>query len=154
MGEDYKGKENPDVIVGLFHAGKSGNVLGQVVEDASMDVAKRVPGFDVVLMGHDHTRECVKVQNVAGDSVLVIDPANNANVVSDVTLTVTKKDGKVVAKSVEGRLADMNKYPVSQEFMDKFAPQYKAVNDFVSRKSVLFHVPSQRRMLISVLLLS
>lgn len=129
-----KEKENPDVIVGLFHAGKSGNVLGQVVEDASMDVAKRVPGFDVVLMGHDHTRECVKVQNVAGDSVLVIDPANNANVVSDVTLTVTKKDGKVVAKSVEGRLADMNKYPVSQEFMDKFAPQYKAVNDFVSRK--------------------
>ena len=44
-----KEKENPDVIVGLFHAGKSGNVLGQVVEDASMDVAKRVPGFDVVL---------------------------------------------------------------------------------------------------------
>ena len=129
-----KEKENPDVIVGLFHAGKSGNVLGQVVEDASMDVAKRVPGFDVVLMGHDHTRECVKVQNVAGDSVLVIDPANNANVVSDVTLTVTKKDGKVVEKSVEGRLADMNKYPVSREFMDKFAPQYKAVNDFVSRK--------------------
>ena len=116
-----KEKENPDVIVGLFHAGKSGNVLGQVVEDASMDVAKRVPGFDVVLMGHDHTRECVKVQNVAGDSVLVIDPANNANVVSDVTLTVTKKDGKVVEKSVEGRLADMNKYPVSREFMDKFA---------------------------------
>ena len=38
------------------------------------------------------------MQNVAGDSVLVIDPANNANVVSDVTLTVTKKDGKVVEK--------------------------------------------------------
>ena len=31
-------------------------------------------------------------------------------------------------------MADMNKYPVSREFMDKFAPQYKAVNDFVSRK--------------------
>ena len=118
-----KEKENPDVIVGLFHAGKSGNVLGQVVEDASMDVAKRVPGFDVVLMGHDHTRECVKVQNVAGDSVLVIDPANNANVVSDVPLTVTKKDGKVVENSVEGRLEDMNKYTVSREFMDKFDPQ-------------------------------
>lgn len=129
-----KEKENPDVIVGLFHAGKSGNKLGSVVEDASMDVAKRVPGFDIVLMGHDHARECVQVVNVAGDSVLIIDPASNANVVSDVTLKVTVKDGKVVRKKVDAKLTDINKYPVSEAFMQRFAPQYKAVDDFVSRK--------------------
>lgn len=127
-------KENPDVVVGLFHAGKSGNKLGNVVEDASMDIAKRVPGFDIVLMGHDHARTCTKVLNVAGDSVLVIDPANNANVVSDVTVKITMKDGKVVEKSVDGKLEDMNKYPISEEFMQHFALQYKAVDDFVSRK--------------------
>lgn len=127
-------KENPDVVVGLFHAGKSGNKLGNVVEDASMDIAKHVPGFDIVLMGHDHARTCTKVLNVAGDSVLVIDPANNANVVSDVTVKITMKDGKMVAKSVDGKLEDMNKYPISEEFMQHFAPQYKAVDDFVSRK--------------------
>lgn len=127
-------KERPDVVVGLFHAGKSGNKLGSVIEDASMNVAKRVPGFDIVLIGHDHTRACTKVLNVAGDSVLVIDPANNANVVSDVTVKITMKDGKMVAKSVDGKLKDMNKYPISEEFMQHFAPQYKAVDDFVSRK--------------------
>lgn len=127
-------KERPDVVVGLFHAGKSGNKLGSVIEDASMNVAKRVPGFDIVLIGHDHTRACTKVLNVAGDSVLVIDPANNANVVSDVTVKITMKDGKMVAKSVDGKLEDMNKYPISEEFMQHFAPQYKAVDDFVSRK--------------------
>lgn len=41
-------KENPDVLIGLFHAGKSGNVLGSVVEDPSMDIAQKVPGFDIV----------------------------------------------------------------------------------------------------------
>lgn len=132
--EIIREKENPDVVIGLFHAGASGNKLGNVVEDASMDVAKNVPGFDVVLIGHDHTRECTKVLNAAGDSVLVIDPANNANVVSDVTLRLTLKDGKVVDKSVDGKLVDMNKYPVSEEFMAQFAPQYKAVDEFVSRK--------------------
>ena len=132
--EIIKEKEKPDVIIGLFHAGKSGNKLGSVIEDASMNVAKNIPGFDIVLMGHDHSRECVKVLNTEGKSVLVIDPANNANVVSDVTLKITMKDGKVVAKSVDGKLADMNKYPVSEEFMQHFAPQYKAVDDFVSRK--------------------
>lgn len=129
-----KEKEHPDVVIGLFHAGKSGNKLGSVVEDASMDVAKRVAGFDIVLIGHDHTRECMKVQNTAGDSVLVIDPASNANVVSDVTLKVILKDGKVVGKTVDGKLTDMNKYAISKEFMQRFAPQYKAVDDFVSRK--------------------
>lgn len=132
--EIIKEKEKPDVIIGLFHAGKSGNKLGSVIEDASMNVAKNIPGFDIVLMGHDHSRECVKVLNTEGKNVLVIDPANNANVVSDVTLKITMKDGKVVAKSVDGKLADMNKYPVSEEFMQHFAPQYKAVDDFVSRK--------------------
>lgn len=127
-------KEHPDVLVGLFHAGKSGNVLGSVVENPSMDIAKGIPGFDVVLMGHDHTRECVKVTNVNGDSVLVIDPANNGNVVASVTLKLTLKDGKVVSKSVEGELEDINKYPVSEAFMKRFAPQYKAVQEFVSAK--------------------
>lgn len=127
-------KEKPDVVVGVFHSGKSGNTLDERVENASMEVARQVPGFDVVLMGHDHARESVKIRNVAGDSVWVMDPASNANVVSEVTLTVTKKNGKVVAKSVDGKLTDMNSYPVSREFMDRFAPQYKAVNEFVSRK--------------------
>lgn len=72
--------------------------------------------------------------DIKGDSVLIIDPASNANVVSDVTLKVKLKNGKVVSKSVDGKLEDMNKYPVSQEFMAHFAPQYKAVNDFVSQK--------------------
>ena len=127
-------KENPDVLIGLFHAGKSGNVLGSVVEDPSMDIAQKVPGFDIVLIGHDHARACTKVADIKGDSVLIIDPASNANVVSDVTLKVKLKNGKVVSKSVDGKLEDMNKYPVSQEFMAHFAPQYKAVNDFVSQK--------------------
>lgn len=127
-------KEQPDVLVGLFHAGKAGNVLGSVVENPSMSIAKEVPGFDVVLMGHDHTRECVKVANVKGDSVVVVDPANNANVVANVTLKLTLEKGKVTSKSVDYALEDMNNYPVSEAFMQRFEPHYKAVQDFVSLK--------------------
>lgn len=127
-------KEKPDVVIGLFHAGKSGNVLGSVVENPAMDIARQVPGFDMVLMGHDHTRACVKVENVKGDSVLVINPANNANAVAEVTLKVKMKGKKVVAKTVDGTLKDMNKYEPSKEFMTRFAPQYEAVSRFVSQK--------------------
>lgn len=40
MGKDYQGKENPDVLIGLFHAGPEGNKLDNVVENGSGDVAK------------------------------------------------------------------------------------------------------------------
>ena len=69
---------------------------GKYNENASLNVAKNVPGFDMVLMGHDHARECKKVVNIVGDSVLIIDPASNGVVLSNVDVTLKLKDGKLV----------------------------------------------------------
>lgn len=127
-------KEKPDVLIGLFHAGPEGNKLDDVVENGSGDVARRVPGFDVVFMGHDHVRACQKIINEAGDSVLLVDPANMAKVVADVTVKVVKKDGKVIRKSVEGKLASVDRYTPDEAFLKTFEKQYQATADFVSRK--------------------
>lgn len=128
-------KENPDLVIGLFHAGQDAFLMsGKYNENASLSIAKNVPGFDMVLMGHDHARECKKVLNVAGDSVLVIDPANNALVVSDVDVTLKLKDGKVQSKKISGVLSATGNYGISEAFMKKFAPQYDAVKQFVSNK--------------------
>lgn len=129
-----KEKEKPDVIIGLFHAGPEGNRLGDAVENGSEIVARNVPGFDVVFMGHDHQRHCRKVVNVAGDSVLITGPSNAARCVSDVTIKVVKKNGKLVKKEVSGQITELDAYPVDQAFMKTFAPQYGATIDFVSRK--------------------
>lgn len=126
-------KENPDVLVGLFHAGPEGNKLDNVVENGSGNVAKSVPGFDVVFMGHDHTRRYEKVVNVEGDSVLLIDPANMSKVVSEVTFTIKKQDGKVVSKQVEGKLVNMDGYAPDADFMNIFQGAYETTMDFVSR---------------------
>ncbi len=41
------GEEKPDVIIGLFHSGKDGGIqTAEYDEDASIKVAKEVPGFD------------------------------------------------------------------------------------------------------------
>ena len=127
-------KEHPDVLVGLFHAGLDGADLDGMVENGSQATAVNVPGFDVVLIGHDHARLNKKMLNVAGDSVLVIDPANAARVVSDVTIKVTKQDGKVVRKQISGQLTDVTAYPQSEAFLKAFQPAYQATLDFVSRK--------------------
>lgn len=128
-------QEKPDVIIGLFHAGKNAVWMGGKYRDnASVEVASRVPGFDVVLAGHDHARACFKVANEAGDSVLVVNPANNAVTVGDVEITLTLRGGKVTDKLVEGRLTDVGALEPSPEFMQHFAGQYDAIQAFVSKK--------------------
>jgi 2',3'-cyclic-nucleotide 2'-phosphodiesterase/3'-nucleotidase len=127
-------KEQPDVMVGLCHSGKGSNVLGGVVENASLDVAREVPGFDVVLTGHDHTRNLERIANVAGDSVWIVNPANRALYVGDVSLRLQLKKGKVVKKELTGRLQSLMDYPVDEAFMLTFSPQYEAVSQYVKRR--------------------
>lgn len=130
-----KEKEHPDLVVGLFHAGQNAVRLSERFnENASLEVAKNVPGFDVVLMGHDHTRECKKVVNCLGDSVLVANPANDALVVSDIDIHFTLKDGKVTQKKIEGQLASLANYQPDGEFMSHFSAQYNDVKSFVGKK--------------------
>ena len=128
-------REKPDVVVGIFHSGRNAYVMnGKYNENASADVARRVPGFDVVMMGHDHALACEKVVNVEGDSVLIINPANNASIVSAVDVTLTLRDGRVTGKHVSGELVRMDGYEPDAEFTAHFAPQRKAVEQFVSKR--------------------
>ena len=128
-------KEKPDLVIGMFHAGQDAQLMGgKFHENASVEVARNVPGFDIVLMGHDHARECKKIENIAGDSVLIMDPASTGIVVSNVDVTLKLRDGKVVDKKVNGVLSETKNYGVSEEFMQRFAPEYDAVQNFVSKK--------------------
>lgn len=128
-------KEKPDVVVGLFHAGKEPYTMGgKYRENASVEVARNVPGFDVVLIGHDHARACMQVENVAGDTVWVVNPANNAMLVGDVELKLTLQDGKVTGKEIIARLSDVSHSEISRSFMERFAPQYANIERFVSKK--------------------
>lgn len=128
-------REKPDVVVGIFHSGCNAYVMnGKYNENASADVARRVPGFDVVMMGHDHALACEKVVNVEGDSVLIINSANNASIVSAVDVTLTLRDGRVTGKHVSGELVRMDGYEPDAEFTAHFAPQRKAVEQFVSKR--------------------
>lgn len=130
-----KEKEHPDLVVGLFHAGQNAVRLSDKFnENASLQVAKNVPGFDIVLMGHDHTRECKKVVNSLGDSVLVANPANDAFVVSDIDIHLTLEDGKVIQKKIDGELASLANYLPDDEFMTRFSAQYNDVRSFVGKK--------------------
>lgn len=130
-----KEKESPDLIVGLFHSGYDyTRQTGDYHENASLQIAKNIPGFDVVFMGHDHQRFNKVVANASGDSVVVINPANNANAVALVDVTLQKNaDGKVALKHISGKLIDTEDIAPDAAFMNEFSGDYAKVDEFVSR---------------------
>lgn len=90
--QKMKAEEHPDVIIGLFHSGWDGGIVtSEYAEDASKEVAKQVPGFDVVFFGHDHTPHNSMETSVTGKQVICLDPANNAQKVAVATITLSSK---------------------------------------------------------------
>ncbi len=134
-----KEKENPDVIIGIFHAGQDGNVLVDYKENPSLEIARNVPGFDVVLIGHDHRRDMKRVVNIEGDTVLVMNPANNAEYLTDITMKFNvDESGKVVDKKITGELLDLSGYMADVRFMSHFYPQIEEIYDYVSEPLGIF----------------
>lgn len=102
-------KEHPDAVVGLFHSGKQdGIITPDYAENASFDVARCVPGFDVICYGHDHARNCETIVNDAGQQVVCCAPSSQGMTVSEIDLEFELGDGGVTGKKIEGRISDVS----------------------------------------------
>lgn len=130
-----KEKEKPDLIIGLFHSGREGGIKTErYTEDASLAVAREVDGFDLIMFGHDHTPFEGKIKANNGREILCIDPSCHAKNVSDVTVKIKKRNGKVISKSIEGHLTDVTRMEVDPTYMAHFEPTIQEIKRFVTRK--------------------
>lgn len=127
--EVVKKKERPDVIVGLFHTGINDRSLTNgSLNDATHDIARQVPGFDVIFYGHDHSTHYEEVKSADGSVTVIVNPANNAMYVADAELEVSKKGRN---KKLKVNIVDMGKRPVNQKYMDAFESQIDEVKKYV-----------------------
>ncbi len=130
-----KEKEHAQVIIGLLHSGKEGGIVTEEYkENESIDVAKEVPGFDIIFYGHDHARHCDRIQNSEGKDVLCIDPSTEAYVVGDVTITLTIEGDRITERQIDGELHNVNDKTPSEVFLNEFKKQYDSVCKFVNRR--------------------
>ncbi len=136
--EVIRTKEKPDVVIGLFHSGTDpayghADSLSYKNENASVIVAMKVPGFDAIMIGHDHIATYKKVAGPTGDSVVVLNPGSGARYVSELTIDAYRDSNGKLVKHCSGKIVPMNGVAADPEFMKVFADDYKAVNDFVSK---------------------
>ena len=132
-----KEKENPDLLIGLFHAGVNYNYNNEDEdtyknENASQLVAEQVPGFDVVFVGHDHAVWNFKVENPDGDSVLIVGPTSRARnvAVANIQMEFDRLEGKWKKKGVSGEIVEIRNYKPDDHFMSKFLINLNVVENY------------------------
>ena len=137
-------REKPDLIIGMFHSGwddrdDPSNAGSHYDENGTSSVAWNVPGFDIILCGHNHNVVNKKIINSAGDTVLILEGGSRAEKIAraDVTFYTDKLSGKK-QKSLRGRIVDVDNYDPDPEFINKFAAQRKVIMEYVGKEIAVF----------------
>ena len=126
-------QEKPDVLVVLMHSGLE-NDNPDYLENAGRALANKGLGIDLLLIGHDHRTELEWIRPTEGrsDSVLLINPANHLDRVSDIQITVTKRGGKVVKKELRPSFISLDGVTPDPDFLAHFKQEEEAVKTYLS----------------------
>lgn len=132
--------EQPDLLIGLFHAGVNYNYSGESDsnyknENASKLIAEKVAGFDVIFVGHDHEGWNFKTRNPNGKEVLVLGTQAGARTlaVANIKLKFDKFCGFFAANEMSGEIVEVKNFQADEIFMTRFSPAFDEVKKYVSR---------------------
>jgi len=131
--------EKPDLIVGLLHSGIDYNYSGQTEnspknENASVLVAQKVAGFDIILAGHDHKLLIDTIKNCNNEDVLLVDANCMARVVGAVTIDLQRdKQTHKITKTISAEIVEMANYLPDTSFMVKFSKQLATIKQYINR---------------------
>lgn len=126
-------KERADVVVGLFHSGTGrADATGRLLENATLQTVREVPGFDLVICGHDHRAVRLMTASRAGDSVAVVNPGANGNLVAEADVTLRLDGSRVTGKSVEARLVDIADIAPDTAYCRALDADFRAVERFTA----------------------
>ncbi|OEJ14995.1 bifunctional metallophosphatase/5'-nucleotidase [Brachyspira hampsonii] len=143
-----KDKENPDMIIGLFHAGANHTDDKETYknENASQLVAEQVDGFDIILVGHDHQgwsglgydetskQKTKEVKSPSGKIVPIYGGVNSARYIASIDVSmIYNKDNKTWDIKFNGDLLDPSQFEADKEFLEKFADARANIEEWVSR---------------------
>lgn len=137
-------KEDPDLLVGLFHAGvdytyNKAEADTYKNENASLLVAQQVEGFDIIFVGHDHQGWNKFVQNKSGKDVLILGTKGYASTVAEalVEMNFNIESGNWES-TLTGNVIETKDYKPDEEFMDKFKYAYRQTKNYVSKPIGIF----------------
>ncbi len=135
-----KEKEQPDIIIGLFHSGIDYTYDNSTAEtykneNATQLVPKNVDGFDVVFGGHDHQKYNFTVKSPDGSDVLIMDPRSYARCMAVVDIELSWNEEKNAwDKKISGQIIDTDTIIPDKSFINKFSDFFEETKKYVNRE--------------------
>lgn len=129
-------KEQPDLLVGLFHSGLEGGIsLPEYSENVTALVAHELPDFDFILYGHDHKASIKRIASRQGKETLCLAPSSLAYSCGEVDIKLQITDGKVVKKHISGRITRLchMHLPTSHLYEIGFLEEKKRVDEWLQQ---------------------
>lgn len=133
-------KENPDLLVGLFHAGIDYTYNGATAdtyknENASQLVGEKVDGFDIVFVGHDHQGWNKFVKNNFGKEVLILGTKGYASSIAEAVVEMNYNNDLMQWEStLTGNIIETKDYTPDPDFMEMFEYAYNKTKQYVSKR--------------------
>ena len=126
-----KEDKGADVVIGLFHSGYDGGRSEDgVTENVVRRIVGEVPGFNVILYGHDHRARCLKTVDCNGDSVLLLNTGPFVTNAGVTTITITGAGtGKPVIKA-DGELVNITSEVPDKRFIRKLSGWYDDLKEY------------------------
>ena len=126
-----KDTKKVDVVVGLFHSGYDGgrNEDG-VTENVVRSIVSQVPGFSVILYGHDHRARCLKTVDCNGDSVLLLNTGPFMTNAGVTTLTITGAGTDHPVIETKGELVNITSQIPDKRFTKKLSGWYDDLKEY------------------------
>lgn len=131
-----KQEHNPELIIGLFHAGVdatygSSDTINPLNENASTLVARQVSGFDAIFTGHDHHKQVFKVKNPNNKDVWILNAGAHAANIAQLDINLNwNKESNSYEKHFAASTVEMSNYKADEIFMRKFGDWYKGAKEY------------------------
>lgn len=130
-------KEQPDYVIGMFHAGSEivnrtdKNGIGYM--DGSIPVAMSVRGIDMLLMGHDHAIRCDYLVNDYGDTIPVMQPNSHADEFGEIKLHLKRNLDGTVKSDVKMKRLKTKNFPIDKDYAKAFQGAIDSVNAYLDQ---------------------
>ena len=121
-------KEKSDVVIVALHGG-TGKGDGSLLENQGLDLFQSLKGVDFVICAHDHRPIVHKDEDIC-----LINAGSHCKTLGYGTVKVKVEGGKVVEKTLDADLMNLDKSKVDEDMKALFRPEYEAVKSFTLKE--------------------